>query len=165
MLIHIPLLYSVFLTWDYEMIIAEIKDDVFADFSAGKFNAFVHGCNCFCTMGAGVALAVKRLYVEAYVADLKTVKGDVSKLGTYTSADFDAGKIINLYTQFNYAFGKINADYDAIAAGFKLLNEDFKGQSLCTVRIGAGLAGGDWEIIKRLINESTPDVDITVYYI
>lgn len=147
------------------MIIAEIKDDVFADFGVGKFDAFVHGCNCFCTMGAGVALAVKRLYVEAYVADLKTVKGDVSKLGTYTSADFDCGKIINLYTQLNYAYGKINADYDAIAAGFKSLNEDFKGQSLCAVRIGAGLAGGDWEIIKRLINESTPDVDITVYYI
>ncbi|WWS23940.1 hypothetical protein vBKpnAMK2_00291 [Klebsiella phage vB_Kpn_AM_K2] len=29
-------------------------------------------------------------------------------------------------------------------------------------KIGAGIAGGDWELIEKLINLATPDIDIMV---
>jgi len=45
-----------------------------------------HCCNCFCTMGSGVAAAIKAKYPEAYDADCKTKKGDRTKLGTLSLA-------------------------------------------------------------------------------
>ena len=35
----------------------------------GDFDVIVHGCNCFCTMGAGIALQIKHHFPEAYYAD------------------------------------------------------------------------------------------------
>jgi O-acetyl-ADP-ribose deacetylase (regulator of RNase III) len=46
----------------------------------------VHGCNCFNTMGSGIAKQVSIEYPEATIADYETVPGDVNKLGRYTSA-------------------------------------------------------------------------------
>ena len=146
-------------------IMCEISGDVFIPFKQGKYDAFVHGCNCFHTMGAGVAAAVMRNYPDAYKADKATKYGDRDKLGTYSYCDDEGGKIINLYTQYDYGGGKVNLDYSALERGFTLLNEDLKGQFICTVRIGAGLAGGDWPIIVETINRVTPDLNIDVYTI
>lgn len=147
------------------MIIDEINGDVLNAFSKSEFDGLIHGCNCFCNMGAGVALAIKNKYPESYLEDLKTTKGDKSKLGSYSTVTSIHGIIVNLYSQYHYGFGKVNADYDAIASAFKKLNEEFKGLSFCTVKLGAGLAGGNWNIIKKLIDENTPDLKITVFYI
>lgn len=37
----------------------------------GKFDVIIHGCNCFNTFGAGIALQIKRIFPDAYEADLK----------------------------------------------------------------------------------------------
>jgi O-acetyl-ADP-ribose deacetylase (regulator of RNase III) len=38
----------------------------------GHFDVIVHGCNCQCAMGAGIALSIKNQFPEAYEADLRT---------------------------------------------------------------------------------------------
>lgn len=38
----------------------------------GKFDIIVHGCNCFCEMGAGIARQIKKTFPEAYRADMET---------------------------------------------------------------------------------------------
>jgi len=38
--------------------------DIFSDSN----HIIVHGCNCFCTMGAGIAKTIKELYPSAYLA-------------------------------------------------------------------------------------------------
>jgi hypothetical protein len=53
-------------------------------------------------------------------------------------------------------------DYNALALCFTKINHLFKDYHLGIPKIGAGLAGGDWELILKIINKSTPDVDITL---
>ena len=58
-----------------------IQGDLIKLAVAGEFDVIVHGCNCFCTMGAGIAKTIKQKFPTAYQADLATIKGDKTKLG------------------------------------------------------------------------------------
>ena len=48
----------------------------------GSFDVIIHGCNCQCRMGRGIALTIKQQFPEAYTADCQTEIGDSAKLGT-----------------------------------------------------------------------------------
>jgi|TARA_R110000851_G_scaffold112921_4_gene237328 O-acetyl-ADP-ribose deacetylase (regulator of RNase III) len=122
-----------------------------------------HGCNCFLSMGAGIAKEVKERFSEAHLADLNTKYGDRSKLGDYTLAEYDGFKILNLYTQYKYTRHEVDADYSAIASVFAKINEEYEGKSLGIPVIGAGLAGGDWTEISKIIEAETPDLNVFVY--
>lgn len=72
-------------------------------------HVIIQGCNCFNTMGAGIAKIIQDNYPEAYKVDLDTKKGDREKLGSFTYADVnpnnEKGKvkyIANAYTQFTH---------------------------------------------------------------
>jgi len=134
----------------------------------GKFDVIVQGCNCMCTMGKGLAPQIKRAFPGAYEADLKTIKGDRDKLGSYSfyhEKDIDLF-VVNAYTQYDYrkTYGgtSINVDYEAIETVFTLLNKDYKGKQVGIPKIGAGLAGGDWDKISEIIERVTPDLHVTV---
>jgi len=152
------------------MIIHITKGDLITEMMKMKYDAIVHGCNCFCTMGKGIAKTIKLKFPEAYIEDCKTIPGDKNKLGTYTKADISKTLnkpdtfIINAYTQYDYRKtfdgSDINADYDAIKSVFLLINKDFAGKKIGIPKIGAGLAGGDWYKIAEIINSVTPDVNI-----
>ena len=122
----------------------------------GELDVIVHGCNCFCVMGKGIALSIKTAFPSAYAADRRTVVGDWDKLGTITSTsignDDHVLNIVNGYTQFHWS-GNFNADYDAIRNVFKHVKETFGGTRIGYPLIGAGLAGGDWSIISKIIDE------------
>jgi O-acetyl-ADP-ribose deacetylase (regulator of RNase III) len=117
-----------------------------------------HGCNCFNTMGAGVALAIRNKYPLAYQADLETVKGDRNKLGTFTKAQVEPEKIVyNLYTQYSMGTHKIQLDYQALENSFEAMVKDIKQNRslrspiIAIPRIGCGLAGGNWDVVKEII--------------
>ena len=126
-----------------------------------EFNVIVHGCNCFCVMGAGIALQIKKKFPQAYMADLDTIAGDKSKLGTYTKAMHNQTTIINAYTQYSTT-NEVNVDYNAIREVFTKLNKHYSGSLVGIPKIGAGLAGGDWDKIYDIISEVTPDLYIKV---
>lgn len=89
-----------------------IEGDLLSLAADGHFDVIVQGCNCFCTMGSGLAKQIKEKYPEAYEADCQTKKGDKEKLGTYTTCvvgNLHKFVIVNAYTQFNY--GKSSKDY------------------------------------------------------
>jgi O-acetyl-ADP-ribose deacetylase (regulator of RNase III) len=123
----------------------------------GQFDVIVHGCNCFCTMGAGIARAILDEFPEAYAADLVTVKGDRNKLGDFSYATVKRGDhtitIVNGYTQFQFHGESVLVDYDAVQKLFKKVKKQFSGKRIGYPKIGAGLAGGDWEKISRIIEE------------
>ena len=144
------------------MIIETIKKDIFQPVLDSEFDLFAHGCNCFHSFGKGIALSVKDTFPKAYVADKSTAYGSKDKLGTYSFSDYDCVKVINAYTQFNYGYGKRNADYNAIKKVFETLNLEYPGLTLAIPKIGAGLGGGDWEEIEKVIEKSTPDLWIYV---
>lgn len=132
----------------------------------GEFDVIGHGCNCSCTMGSGIALSIKNKYPQAYDADLKTVPGDVTKLGTITHTDENVSPIIvNCYTQHLYGRGvTVYADYDAIKNALTALKDKFPGKRIGLPQIGAGRANGDWNVIKKIIEDvfSDPSDDVTI---
>ena len=129
----------------------------------GRFDAIVHGCNCQCAMGKGIALSIKNQFPEAYEADLRTVKGDRGKLGTISVAEVVRPSarfaVVNAYTQFHYRGKGVLADYHAIRSAFALVGKQFSGRRIGYPRIGAGLAGGDWNVISRVIDEELDGED------
>lgn len=126
------------------------------------FDVICHGCNCFCTMGVGLAKKVKLVYPEAYKADLATRKGDKSKLGSCTYHDYNGFVVVNAYTQYFYGGKKTNADYVAIRKCMKWIKNSYSGKRIGLPKIGAGLAKGDWSIIEKIIMEELNDEDVTI---
>ena len=132
----------------------------------GEFDIIVHGCNCFHTFGAGIALAIKRRWPETHRTDVQeTTYGDRGKLGTVSATTVSPKlTVVNAYTQFGYGSNGPNVDYEAVAAAFRRIKGLYgnKGLRFGIPKIGAGLAGGDWDHIYKIIDEIMSVEDITV---
>ena len=134
-----------------------IKGDLITLALEGKFDVIVHGCNCFCTMSAGIARAIQDEFPEAYAADLVTIKSDRNKLGDFSFATVKRNgheiTIVNGYTQFHFHGESVLADYEAVQRLFKKVKLRFSGKRIGYPKIGSGLAGGDWERISQIIDK------------
>ena len=123
----------------------------------GYFDVIVHGCNCYNTMGAGVALSIKKVFPEAYAEDCKTVRGDRNKLGSMSTATIQRNgrqiTIVNAYTQYHYRGEGVLVDYDALRSAFAEIKSQFSGSRIGYPLIGAGLARGNWQQIEMIICE------------
>ena len=139
---------------------------------AGQFDVIVHGCNCFCTMGSGVAGAIARApeFAPAVLADRQTMKGDYLKLGTYTYAVCPPNvTVINAYTQYDYGSSGRHVEYLAVKNCLERVAKNFMGNNgpwrlnrIGIPKIGAGLGGGDWAIIEDIIKREMHFCDVTV---
>lgn len=129
----------------------------------GQFDIIVHGCNCFCTMGGGIAKTIKQLYPEAYAADCQTVPGDRSKLGTYSlAATQDGFVIVNAYTQYNFnRTGQKQDlfDYEGFEMILANLHYEAGDMRFGFPLIGTGLAGGDRERIIGMLEDFSQRVE------
>ena len=132
----------------------------------GNFDLIVHGCNCFCTMGAGIAKSIKEYFPEAYAADMDTVNGAREKLGSITSAvafrNNNNITVVNGYTQYSPTGKGILVDYDAVSSVFREIKKTYSGCRIGYPMIGAGLAKGDWQVISGLISEQLSGEDHTL---
>lgn len=132
----------------------------------GRFEVIVHGCNCQCAMGAGVAKAIKQAFPEAYKADKATAKGSRTKLGTMSIATAERGKgqitIINGYTQFHWRGSGVLVDYAALRSVMRQVKVKYPGHAIAYPKIGAGLARGDWRLIASIIEEELTGEDHTL---
>lgn len=132
----------------------------------GHFDVIVHGCNCFCAMGKGIALSIKREFPDAYAADCATKQGDPSKLGFFSQAvvSLSAGAVtvVNAYTQYDYRGEQPNVNYEAIRLAFRGIKQAFPAARIGYPQIGAGLARGDWSVIAAIIDEELAGEDHTV---
>jgi len=142
----------------------ELHGDLIQMALGGEFDAIVHGCNCFCTMGAGIAKQIRSTFPEAYRADCATAKGDKGKLGTYSSALSRGILVINAYTQFDYRGRGTKVDYDALRRCMETIAVDHPSLRIGIPQIGAGLAGGDWATIHLVLAEAFKNVEASVVY-
>ncbi len=111
---------------------------------ANELDIIVHGCNCFNTMGAGIAAQIAQQFPDARLADDETVRGDAGKLGTYTVGMHGRLVILNAYTQ--YSTSKNGEDVFEYTAFDRVLNKiafRFGTWRIGLPMIGMGLAGGD----------------------
>ncbi len=134
-----------------------VKGDLIKMALNGEFDVIVHGCNCFNTMGAGIAKQIKLAFPDAYRVDQKTEKGSRRKLGTYTTSYGPPCDIINAYTQYDYNGRKDLFEYEAFEEILKNLNKAYKTSEIGFPLIGCGLAGGNKERILALIQTYFPD--------
>ena len=143
-----------------------IQGDLLQLALGGRFDVIVHGCNCQCAMGKGIALSIKQQFPEAYDADLRTAKGDRNKLGTFSFAEVDRPParftVVNAYTQFHYRGAGVLADYDAIRSAFAEIRRRFPGRRIGYPKIGAGLARGDWPTVAAIIDAQLGGEDHTL---
>lgn len=134
----------------------------------GQFDVIVHGCNCFCAMGRGIALSIRQACPQAYEADRRTTPGDRAKLGIFTCADIVANghrfTVVNAYTQYDYRGPGVKADYEAIRRVFRAIRTQFSGRRIGYPLIGAGLARGDWTTISAILDEELAGEDHTLVH-
>jgi O-acetyl-ADP-ribose deacetylase (regulator of RNase III) len=129
----------------------------------------VHGCNAKAVMGSGVALAVKKKYPIAFESyQMQSVITGL-KLGYAYPVQIDNKLCIwNAITQEEYGQPTRNCSYDAIQSCFEQINKHLAADVSGIVKevhiplIGAGLGGGNWNIISTIIEE-TMDFDVTLW--
>ena len=151
----------------------------------GSFDVIVHGCNCFCTMGAGIAPQM----AEAFGCDrfeMETWGPGIEKLGCIDWQTFVLGEnaiwsledadnkkeeselsVVNAYTQYKYGRNHKDGaiapfDYEAFTICMRKMNKIFGGKHIGMPRIGAGLAGGSWQRIERIIEAELWFCEVTV---
>jgi O-acetyl-ADP-ribose deacetylase (regulator of RNase III) len=122
---------------------------------AGEFDIVVQGCNCFNTMGGGIAREIRERYPVVASVDMVTLRGDYRKLGNWTECD--AGEtnrftIINAYTQYNMSQGTDVFEYIAFQLILEKLAFVYPGKRFGLPYIGCGLAGGEKETIVDMID-------------
>lgn len=147
--------------------VTEIKCDLFE----APVEIICHSCNCFHTFGLGLAKEIKQRFPEAYEADLKTPKGNLSKVGTVSIARINregvkVKYVINCYTQFKYGKGERHTDYEAMYTCLETIRAKVTNSKLrigIPYRMGCNLGGADWEIVRQMIFSVFGDTPKQVY--
>ena len=142
----------------------EVTGDLVKLAKNGEFDVIVHGCNCECIMGGGIAKQIRQAFPKAYDADRGTTACDSRKIGSLSFAKVKLNKgkdlvVVNGYTQL-LAGGQVN--YDGVRDVMKQVKQNFYGQRIGYPMIGSGLAGGDWDRIKEIIEEELKHEDHTL---
>ena len=149
-----------------------IRGDLFES----NADIIAHGVNCSGGFGSGVAGQMAFIYPQtrtAYLEKYNQEGWELVDIQTVPLVDdlgwFNGKHIINCATQDEYLpRGVRHADYNAIRKAMEEVKAfaKFKGnQSIAMPKIGAGLAGGDWNVIEGILNEVFDDYDVTVYYL
>ena len=152
------------------MSINYVKGDATAPIGEGH-KIIVHCCNNSGYWGAGFVLAVSARWpqVRRRYQELSRRYHNNLPLGicqfVKLSSDLHIANVIGqqgIRSQFNPEPIK----YWAIRQGLKEVAEVAKENNNASIhmpRMGAGLAGGDWNRIEEIINETLIGLDVTVY--
>jgi len=125
-----------------------------------------HGCNALGSMGAGVAVAIKNTFPEAYAAYRTEFerRGNCLPLGLMIPALSGGKTILNLITQQRFGGRKVHADYGAIRTAMAAVDAYVaEGDGVAMPLIGAGLARGRWSTISAIIEEESRRFRPVVY--
>lgn len=149
----------------------EIEGDLIELAKQGKFDVIAHGCNCFSRMKRGIAPQMAAAFgCDSFSMELSTETHLVNKLGNidYEYIDSIMGPakqgflVVNAYTQYHWDSNGKPLDYEAITLCMRKINKAFEGRHIGLPMIGAGLAGGDWERIKSIIQKELKDCEVTI---
>lgn len=153
----------------------EVKGDLIELYKQDEFNAIGHGCNCFHTMGAGIALAINRYTNgKALKVDKESVYGDINKLGKDTYCDFGPGRIYNLYTQYSTAhdncvavhWKSVREAIEGMIVNELVITEFLEPVHVAIPLIGCGLANGSkkdlFKVLDYISDDFSSQVSLTV---
>ena len=140
------------------MMLKIITGDLIEMAKNGEFDAIFHGCNCFHTMGSGIARQIKKEFPVAYTADLTTEHADPNKIGTVSVAETNDGLlVVNCYTQYKYGTHQkhfVESALQVILDKIVITIDEGKPPSRLHYGfplIGCGLAGGDSKVVIDML--------------
>lgn len=130
-------------------------------------NIIAHGVNCKGGFGSGIALGVRTLYPNVRQDYIKKFNTKGWKLGQVQFVSIGDNKYIaNCATQYDYLPRDVcHVNYIALRKCMEIvklyaMTNKF---SIAAPRIGAGLGGGDWNRISKILEEVFVNYDITIY--
>lgn len=121
-------------------------------------------------MGGGIALQIKKRFPSVF-DEYKEYCEDNQKsrdiMGECQIVDSGEGKFIaNLFGQHDIAYGKIQTEYEHLKNALEKLKK-FARENNYSIglpfQLGCGLAGGDWGIVREIIDEVFSDYPVTIY--
>lgn len=118
-----------------------------------KSGYIFHQVNCMGKMGKGIALDIRNMYPKVYeIYKEKCKSSDILGTVDYIAIDQEL-TICNLYSQYRYGLTKRHTDYKAMLGCFNdvLGNIAFGSNIFIPYKMGCVNAGGDWEIVYKLI--------------
>lgn len=155
----------------------EIEGDLVKLAKEGKFDVIAHGCNCFCRMKRGLAPQMAEAFgCDQFFGEKSNREGDIIKLGNIdymymgydgnwvssTPSEYSKLIVVNAYTQYHWSTDTKPLDYEALTLCLRKINHVFKGKHIGLPQIGCHLAGGDWNVVKMIIQKELKDCDVTV---
>lgn len=158
-----------------------IKGDIFTSAA----DAILHQVNCQGVMGAGLAKQIKEKfpvvfkYYKALCDDDKRMRARTCSTKSYLlgraqvcyKEDYLVGQvednqvIVNLFAQDKYGRdGRCYTDYEALKKCLEYVNERFWGKTVAIPYLmGCGLAGGDWNVVSKIIENTLVDCNVILY--
>lgn len=139
-----------------------VKGDLFK----GEVDIIAHGCNTKNGFGSGVAGTIALQHPRAKIEYHAKFFKDGWELGDVQFVMSNSQTIANCATQNEYyPRNKVHADYYSIRVAMEKVKAFAKAGnfSVGMPRIGCGLAGGDWSIVKDILDEVFSDYDVTVF--
>lgn len=135
-----------------------------------KEDIIAHQVNCQGVMGAGLAKQIKSKYYNSYLTyknmcdeaeDKKELLGRIKQY-----RENDGKTICHIFSQLDYGRSKRQTDYEALHKGLKKLEIVARNTDKTIALpfgIGCGLAGGDWSIVYKIIEDVFKDYEVTLY--
>ena len=148
-----------------------IKGDLL---ESDEWGVAIQICNLYHCFGSGIAKSIREKFPKVYNADLATVNGDESKLGTFSYGETnDYRHIFNIYAMIGLGndstpLGR-NLSYDHFYnALYKICKEMptlYKVKIGCPKFLGCCRAGGSWVVVESILKdmESMFDVEFVIH--
>lgn len=136
------------------MEVLNMENKIVGDICKLQNGIICHQVNCQRKMGKGLALQIRKNFIQHYLEYINTEPELGKILTTEISSEL---YVVALYSQYYFgSTGKVFTDYKAFKECLKLL-KDFSHTKKLTIyipyKIGCGLGGGDWNIIYSFIKE------------
>lgn len=156
-------------------------------------NAIAHSCNCRMIMEGGIAKQIKNRYPQAHQADVNYINNEyddngqyIHPLGNFSKAEVnykflpdERGWIYNMYTQAGIGTGERQVNYEKFWRALNKVERDLFERSInkheydssappvlgLPYGISCGLAGGNWGIIKAIIEDIFLDSPVECYIV
>lgn len=130
-----------------------------------------HGVNTEGVMGAGIALAIRKKWPSVFVDYQQDHAEGRLKLGaammSMVESENDTLGVVNMVTQKlgeeSMLGSGIPVSYDAINCCFRIIERNPTMLRVAIPKIGAGLGGGDWNVIHHIIEAACPMTTVIVY--
>ena len=113
----------------------------------------LHQVNCKGVMGAGIAKQIRSLYPQHYVDYINSPQQLGNIVITHVSPTLT---IIGLFAQDGYGRNKQYTNYKALEECLIKVAQLNVQHVFAPYKIGCGLGGGDWKIVKSLFEKHLP---------